>query len=250
MRQRLLHEARQRRRRNHPSPLESVLLDKGTPRRALLPPGEGGAKPFRTKFPLPPRGGWSAPPPTPTPLRMAFPLRSFSKALQTTAAHPRAFSSSTAASTSKLSPLNKTVLARAKRDAKGDGKGKAKKSKEQDMMTLEEAARVLKVSSPRCFSVRGSRGASCRGAEVRSGEIFVSDIRSWEEMVPRAQLEEARRPFHPDPHADLALSSLGVVPHDPQRSLRDQHPHQTRLHDPTQRPPRPRLPPPLGLVPH
>ncbi|KAL8277867.1 hypothetical protein RQP46_009686 [Phenoliferia psychrophenolica] len=81
-----------------------------------------------------------------------MPFRSLAKALPTPSqcspSATRAFSSSTAASTSKLSPLNKTVIARREREAKGVGKGKAKSSKEKDMMTLEEAAKVLKAWSP------------------------------------------------------------------------------------------------------
>lgn len=62
----------------------------------------------------------------------------------TTAVLTKSFSSSASASTSKLSPLNKTTLLRAERLAKGLGKGK--KAQEKDSMTIEEAARTLQVS--------------------------------------------------------------------------------------------------------
>jgi hypothetical protein len=58
----------------------------------------------------------------------------------------RSFSSSPAASTSKLSPLHKVTLARAERAAKGIGKGK--KVKTNEVVTLEEAGRILAVRSP------------------------------------------------------------------------------------------------------
>ncbi|GAA5863159.1 hypothetical protein JCM1840_002490 [Sporobolomyces johnsonii] len=59
----------------------------------------------------------------------------------------RPFSSSASASTSKLSPLHKTSIARAERAAKGFGKG-AKKNQGTQSMTLEEAAKVLQAWSP------------------------------------------------------------------------------------------------------
>ncbi|CEQ40613.1 SPOSA6832_02248, partial [Sporobolomyces salmonicolor] len=63
------------------------------------------------------------------------------------AAPTRAFSSSACASTSKLSPLHKTSIARAERAARGIGKG-AKKGSDKQLMTLEEAAKVLQAWSP------------------------------------------------------------------------------------------------------
>ncbi|ORY91548.1 ribosomal protein L1-like protein [Leucosporidium creatinivorum] len=57
----------------------------------------------------------------------------------------RSFSSSPAASTSKLSPLNKTTLARQQRAARGAGKHS--KAKEADTLPLAEAAKVLQAWS-------------------------------------------------------------------------------------------------------
>jgi hypothetical protein len=68
-------------------------------------------------------------------------------AAQATTAAPQAlryFSSSAPASTSKLSPLNKTTIARQQRAARGAGKHS--KAKEADTLPLEEAAKVLQVS--------------------------------------------------------------------------------------------------------
>lgn len=68
------------------------------------------------------------------------------KSITTSTSTPtiRSFSSSSFASTSKLSPLNKTTLARINRLSKG-GNSKGKKLKEKDTLTLEEAAKILQV---------------------------------------------------------------------------------------------------------
>ncbi|KAI5479804.1 hypothetical protein MNV49_002616 [Pseudohyphozyma bogoriensis] len=59
----------------------------------------------------------------------------------------RAFSSSTLASTSKLSPLHKTTLKRAERAAKGLGKD-AKSKSQSSKVSLVEAAKLLQAFSP------------------------------------------------------------------------------------------------------
>ncbi|GAA6014863.1 hypothetical protein JCM10207_002205 [Rhodosporidiobolus poonsookiae] len=59
----------------------------------------------------------------------------------------RAFSSTPSASTSKLSPLHKTSIARRERAAKGLGKG-GRKGSDKQTMTLDEAAKVLQSWSP------------------------------------------------------------------------------------------------------
>ena len=58
----------------------------------------------------------------------------------------RAFSSTASSSSPKFSPLHKTSIARAERAARGQGKGGAR-GKEKQSMTLEEAHKVLQVSS-------------------------------------------------------------------------------------------------------
>ena len=57
----------------------------------------------------------------------------------------RGFASTSAACSSKFSPLHKTTLARAERQAKGLGT-KGKKTDNNTRMTLDEAAKVLQVS--------------------------------------------------------------------------------------------------------
>lgn len=132
----------------------------------------------------------------------------------------RQFSSSSVASTSKLSPLNKTSIARQQRLARGTAGSKgARSSKDSttDTMSLQEAAKVLQVSR----SLTAPSSSPSPAAAPSSLLTF-----PWA-----------------TPHA-------GVVNRHPQRSLRNQHYHQTLCHDPTQRPPRSRLPPPLLRLVH
>ncbi|GAA5970698.1 hypothetical protein JCM11641_007403 [Rhodosporidiobolus odoratus] len=60
---------------------------------------------------------------------------------------PRCFSSSAVASSSKLSPLHKTSIARRERAAKGLGKG-GKRTSDKQTLSLQEAAKVLQAWSP------------------------------------------------------------------------------------------------------
>lgn len=76
----------------------------------------------------------------------------------------RAFSSTSSCSTAKFSPLHKTTLARAERQAKGLGKAGGVKS--DNRMTLEEAAKVLAVSLPApVVSAAGLLSPSARQAD-------------------------------------------------------------------------------------
>lgn len=67
----------------------------------------------------------------------------------------RTFSTTSLASTSKLSPFNKTTLARINKATKGGNsnnlRGKKLKEKDLSVMTLEEAAKVLQVNKKNIF---------------------------------------------------------------------------------------------------
>lgn len=69
----------------------------------------------------------------------------------------RSFSSTSLASTSKLSPLNKTTLARINKATKGGNsnnlRGKKLKEKDPSVMTLEEAAKVLQVNKKKNYKI-------------------------------------------------------------------------------------------------
>lgn len=147
-----------------------------------------------------------------------------------------AFSTSSRQSTSKLSPLHKTIINRKERALKG--LSKAGKAKDSDALTTDEAALVLKVNRSSSFLFplfwisphplgRGSPSAkTARADKCALVEIRWSSGRQSDRSRFSSKASKLNTPFD-DLHT-------GSVSHHTERRLRDQRPNPSFFLDPTQ----------------